>query len=244
MELLGKTALVTGAARRVGREIALELARKGANVIIHYNKSSRESDAVAAEILTMGRQADTIYSDLSCLSAVQTMANELDRHSIDIDILVNSAAVYYPTPLNTVDEDCWNNIINVNLKAPFFLSQVFGLKMKERGYGRIVNIGDCNIRRVYRHFTPYMISKAGLVTMTEALALELSPEVTVNAVAPGTVLPPDDADTEFRHQAVKRSPLQKAGTPGDVARMVTYIVTQGDFMTGTVVTVDGGATIR
>jgi NAD(P)-dependent dehydrogenase (short-subunit alcohol dehydrogenase family) len=244
MELTGKTALVTGAARRVGRVIALELARAGLNVIVHYNTSSRESDEVAAEILSMGRQAHTIFGDLEKPESIQAMAEELNRHGMEIDVLVNSAAVYCATPLPEVTVDSWDHIMNVNLRAPFLMCQAFGLKMKERGWGRIINIADCNVRRVYRNFTPYLASKAGVITLTESLALELAPEVTVNAIAPGTVMPPDKADDEFREQAVRRSPLKREGHADDVARMVRHLVEHGKFITGTVVTIDGGATIR
>jgi NAD(P)-dependent dehydrogenase (short-subunit alcohol dehydrogenase family) len=244
LELSGKRALVTGAGKRVGRAIALKLAEMGADLIIHYNTSSREADEVAAEVLTMGRKVDTIRGDLSNPADIEAIEKELERHGLDIDILINSAAVYFPTPLADVTIDTWDCIMNVNLRAPFLLCRAFGLKMKERGHGCIINIADCNVRRPYREFTPYLASKAGLVMITETLALELAPEVRVNAVAPGTVLPPEDADTEFKTQSVNRSPLKVPGTPEDVAMMVGYLAANAGFITGTTITVDGGATIR
>lgn len=244
MELAGKTALITGAARRVGRVITLRLAEMGADIVIHYHNSSRESDELAAEILTMGRKVDTIYGDLEKTADIAAMVAELDRHELHVDILVNSAAVYYATPLEELDPDAWDRIMNINLRAPALLCREFGLRMKARGAGTIINIADCNVRRVYRNYLPYLVSKAGMVTLTEALALELAPEVRVNAIAPGTVLPPDDADPAFREQAVRRSPLHLPGSPDDVAYMVGHLAAHGGFITGTVITVDGGATIR
>lgn len=244
MELSGKRALITGAGKRVGKAIALHLAKLGADLVVHYHTSSREADEAAAEVLASGRKVDTIKGNLDKPEDIQAMARELDRHRMNIDILVNSAAVYYTTPLAEVSPGTWDNIMNINLRAPFLMCQAFGLRMKQRGHGCIVNIADCNVRRPYRDFTPYLTSKAGLVMLTESLALELAPEVRVNAVAPGTVLPPEDADDEFREQAVRRSPLKVEGSPEDVAKMVGYLAAHGGFITGTTITVDGGVTIR
>lgn len=244
MELTGKTALITGAARRVGRAIAIRLAAMGADIVVHYHTSSRESDELAAEILGMGRKVDTIYADLEKPADIAAMAAELDRHKLNVDILVNSAAVYYQTPLDTINAETWDRIMAVNLRAPALLCQAFGMRMKARGAGTIINIADCNTRRVYRDFLPYLVSKAGIITLTEALALELAPEVRVNAIAPGTVLPPEDADMAFREKALNRSPLKTSGSPDDIAYMVGHLAAHGGFITGTVITVDGGATIR
>lgn len=243
-ELLGKRALVTGAGRRVGRAIALALARAGADIVVHYNQSAKESDAVAAEILEIGRQVDTIRGDLANSDSIALMIAELDRHEIGIDILVNSAAVYYPTPLADITPDVWDQIMAINLRAPFLLAQGLGLRMKARGQGCIVNIADCNLRRPYREFTPYFAAKAGVAMITETLALELAPEVRVNSISPGTVLPPDDAETEFKTQSINRSPLKIAGSPEDIADMIVYLAAKGRFITGSDMRVDGGATIR
>lgn len=243
-ELQGKRALVTGGGRRVGRAITLALARAGTDIVVHYNQSSKESDAVAAEVLDTGRQVDTIKGDLSDPAAIEQMLSELDRHEIAIDILVNSAAVYYPTPLSEVTPEIWDKIIAVNLRAPFLMAQGLGLRMKKRGQGCIINIADCNLQRPYRDFTPYFAAKAGVAMITETLALELSPEVRVNAISPGTVLPPDDADVNFKTQSINRSPLKIAGTPEDIADMAVYLAAKGRFITGSNIRVDGGATIR
>lgn len=244
LPLSGKRALVTGAGRRVGRAVALHLASLGADIIVHYNRSSQGADETAAEVLSMGRGADTIFGDLSDPGAIAKIVAELDRHEIAVDILVNSAAVYYPTPLPEISLETWDSIMNINLRGPFLLCQALGLRMKVRGDGLIVNIADSNVRRIYPNFLPYFISKAGVGMLTEAMALELAPEVRVNAIAPGTVLPPDDATDAFIDQAVRRSPLKLEGTPEDIARMVGYLAVHGRFITGATMTVDGGANIR
>ncbi len=242
--LKGQTALVTGGGKRVGKEIALALASAGANLLIHYNTSSRASDEVAAEILSLGRKVDTIRGDLADPEQIDRIVSTMTHHAIKIDILVNSAAVYYPTPLGEITAEIWDKIQAINVRAPFLLSQALGREMKQRGSGLIVNISDCNLKRPYREFTPYFAAKAGLAIMTETLALELAPEVRVNSISPGTVLPPDESDPEFREQALNRSPLKIDGKPQDVATMVVYLATHGQFITGSDFRIDGGATIR
>lgn len=241
MELSGRVALVTGAAKRVGREIALELARGGADVVVHYARSGDEAESVAEEIRAMGRQAWAAQADLADARALATM---LDHLPAEVDVLVNSASVFYPTPLETSRLDEWDHNIQVNLRAPFLLSQRLGLQMRGRGAGKIINIVDCSIRRPYREHLPYLVSKSALMAMTELLALELAPQVQVNAVAPGTVLLPPDASKEYEAQAIRRAPLKKLGSPCDVARMVRYLVEHGDWMTGGYYPVDGGAGMR
>ncbi len=242
--LTGKTALVTGAARRVGRAITTRLAQAGAGVLIHYNTSREEAEAFAAELTGQAPEVHIVQADLSDADSIQEMVEGLRISGHSVDLLVNSAAVYFPTELGNVTAATWDFIHNINLRAPFLLSQALGSQMKARGYGRIVNITDCNTRRPYREFAPYLASKAGLVSLTEALALELAPEVTVNSISPGTVLPPDDSESSYREAAIKRSPLKRAGTPEDIANMVAYLCEHGQFITGSNFTIDGGATIR
>lgn len=242
--LSGKRALITGAGKRVGRAIALALADAGADIVVHYHTSSRESDEVAAEVLSRGRRADTICGDLADPAKIDLMVNELNRHEIAVDILVNSASVYFPTTLGEITADHWDRIMAVNARAPFLLSQKLGMQMKARGDGLIINIADCNLDRPYRNYTPYFMSKAALHIMTETLALELSPEVRVNTISPGTVLVPDDAGSDFYEQAINRSPLKTEGRPEDIAQMVAYLAQHGRFITGSDFRVDGGATVR
>jgi pteridine reductase len=242
--LTGRTALVTGAARRVGRSIARRLAESGAAIIIHYNTSATEAAEFEAELLKVSPEVHTVQANLEDADSILEMVDGLRIADHRVDILVNSASVYFPTEIGHVDAATWNRIQNINLRAPFLLSQSLGLQMKTRGFGRIINIADCNTRRPYRQFAPYLASKAALACLTEALALEFAPEVTVNAVSPGTVLPPDDAGDAYREAAIKRTPLKRAGSPDDIANMVAYLCEHGEFITGSNFTIDGGATIR
>jgi pteridine reductase len=243
MELKNNWCLVTGGSKRVGLAISRALAEAGANLILHYRSSREQAESAAAELSSLGAEVRLVQADLGDAESVQRMLAELDGGPT-VDVLVNSASVYYPTPLAEVTLQQWNDNLHVNLQGPFLLSQHLGLKMVQRGRGRIVNIVDCNLRRPYRGFLPYLVSKAGLMSLTECLALELAPQVQVNAVAPGTVLLPPDATEEQRETSIRRSPLKRIGDPEDVARMVLHLVLHGDFMTGGYYAVDGGSGIR
>jgi pteridine reductase len=244
MDTLGSCALVTGASKRVGKAIALALTDAGCDIVIHFNTSLEEAESAAAEIRSRGRKAWLVQADLERGTDITAMIAELALKAPPIDILVNSASVYYKTPFAEIAEQQWDNNLQVNLKAPFLLSQALGLKMAERGQGKIINIADCSVRRLYKDHLPYLLSKAALVALTELLALELAPAVQVNTVAPGTVLLPSDSTESMRDQSVRRSLLKKIGTAEDVAALVLYLVQQGDFMTGGYYPVDGGAGIR
>ncbi|MGI8907296.1 MAG: SDR family NAD(P)-dependent oxidoreductase [Candidatus Sumerlaeaceae bacterium] len=244
MEMVNTTALVTGAAKRVGLSIALALARAGSNVILHYHRSHDEAVAAHKQIESLGRRAWLVEANLSDPQDIDRMLAAIAAGCPPVDILVNSASVYYRTPLGEATVAQWDDNVNVNLRAPFLLGKSLGRQMVLRGSGKIVNITDCAIRRPYRDFTPYIVSKAGLMALTESLALELAPHVQVNAVAPGTVLLPDNAPQEQYVQSLQRAPLKKIGSPGDVAAMVVYLVEHGDFMTGGYYSVDGGAGMR
>jgi pteridine reductase len=244
MDLKNSTALVTGAAKRVGLAIAVALARAGANLIIHYHHSEADAHAAGEQIEALGRRVYLIRADLSDREQIADMLRFLELECPPVDILVNSASVYYSTPLSTTTLEQWNENIDVNLRAPFLLSQALGKKMVEHGRGKIINISDCAVRRPYRDFLAYIVSKAGLVSLTEMLALELAPQVQVNTVAPGTVLLPQSATAEELEQSIRRAPLKRLGSPEDVAAAVLYLIESGDFMTGGYYPVDGGAGIR
>jgi NAD(P)-dependent dehydrogenase (short-subunit alcohol dehydrogenase family) len=244
MNLQNTTALVTGGANRVGLSISLALARAGADVIVHYHNSEAEARAAGAQIEALGRRAFLVRADVADAEQVQDMLTMIERECPPVDVLVNSASVFYATPLESATTEQWDENLNVNLRAPFLLAQSLGLKMVERGRGKIVNITDCSIRRPYLNYAPYLVSKTGLVALTEVLALELAPHVQVNAVAPGTVLLPESEVPGQREQSIRRAPLKRIGNPADVASMVVYLVEHGDFMTGGYYPVDGGAGSR
>jgi len=241
--LAGQWALVTGAAKRVGRSIALELARRGASVLVHYNASAAEALAVVDEVRALGCDAAALQADLGDSGAVRTLAAAALARAGTVDILVNSASNYIRVAFDALDESVWDRSLDVNLKAPYLLSVALGQAMRRRGSGSIVNVVDWAAERPYRDFLPYCVSKAGLVCLTKALARELAPSVRVNAVAPGPVLLPEDMSPEEIAAVVRATPLARIGRPEDVAACVAFLVADAPFSTGAVFHVDGGRAI-
>lgn len=240
MSLAGRWALVTGAARRVGRAIALELAAHGAHVVVHYHTSAVEAAATVADLERSGVRAMALPANLADSRAVLALAAEAETRTGGIGVLVNSASNYLRTPFDTITETAWDASLDVNLKAPFLLAWALGRAMRERGGGAIVNVADWAGERPYREYLPYCVSKAGLVALTRGLARELAPTVRVNAVAPGPVLLPEDFTPAQAEAARRATPLGRLGTPEAVARCVRFLVEEADFTTGALVHVDGG----
>jgi len=243
VELRGRWALVTGAAKRVGRVIALELADRGANLIVHYHTSAAAAEGTVREIEARGVKAFALGADLGQPAEVERLAREAEARSGGVSVLVNSAANYLRVPFDQLTEAVWDASLDVNLKAPFLLSWHLGRAMRARGGGRIVNLADWAGERPYNDYLPYCISKAGIVCLTKALAKALAPEVQVNAVAPGPVLPPDDLSEAERQAIVRATPLRRLGRPEDVARAVRFLAEEAEFTTGAVWLVDGGRLI-
>ena len=240
MELRGKVVVVTGGAKRVGRAIVLELARAGANVVVHCNASHAEAGATCAAARALGVQAAVVMGDLGVSTELERIAAEAGAAFGRVDALVNNASVFAPTPMATLTDELWDRTLAVNLKAPFLLAVRFGRLMQAGEGGAIVNIADWAAMRPYRGYLPYMVSKAGLIALTTGLAKALAPKVRVNCVAPGPVLPPEDYTDTERSDLMRVTPLQRLGTPDDVARMVRFLITQAEFSTGGVYLVDGG----
>lgn len=243
MELRGRWALVTGAAKRVGRAIALELAARGANVIIHYNTSAEQAAATVGELESLGVRALALPADLRRTSEVEALAREAEARSGGLTVLVNNASNYLRVPFDRLTEEVWDASLDTNLKAPFILAWHIGRAMKARGSGRIVNLADWAAERPYREYLPYCVSKAGVICLTRALAQELAPEVTVNAVAPGPVMPPEEFDEGERRGITRSTPLGRIGSPEDVARCVRFLAEEASFTTGSTYYVDGGRLI-
>ncbi|MBP1775190.1 MAG: Short-chain dehydrogenase/reductase [candidate division NC10 bacterium] len=239
MDIEGKVALVTGAAKRVGRSIALALAERGAELVVHYRTSDREAQEVLALAKKLGGKPAAVRADLSVPAEVGTMVDSALRAFGRVDILVNSAAIFYRTPFPTLTEADWDRFLAVNLKAPFLLCRQAGEIMCKQGYGKIVNVADIAGTKVWADFIPYSVSKAGLLALTTGLAKALAPAVQVNAICPGTVLLPDGSAPDEQARAVERVPLRRLGAPEDIARAAVYLV-ESDFVTGEVLTVDGG----
>ena len=240
MNLAGRTALVTGAARRIGRAIAEDLARAGARIAVCHHTSVAEADAVVAGIRARGGTAEPFAADLADPHAATSLAAAVAARLGPVDVLVNNASVFYRTPVDTVGAAEWDAVMTVNLRTPFLLAVILGRAMRERGAGKIVNLADIAAERPYLDYLPYSVSKAGIVALTRGLARELAPAVQVNCVAPGPVLEAIDATPAATAAMVARTPLGRLGAASDVAAAVRFLIEGSDFVTGTTVVVDGG----
>lgn len=232
--------LVTGAARRVGKSIAAHFADRGAALAVHYNRSRAEAEAFAAEIERAGGRARAFGANLESVAEIERMVAEVLGAFGRLDVLVNSASVFFRKPLEEVTERDWDVNLDTNLKAPFFLSKFAGLAMRRQGAGKIVNIGDWAAIRPYNNYLPYTVSKSGLIGLTRALAKALAPEVQVNCVALGPVMPPEDYAAEETARLVAATLVKRLGTPEDVARAVLFLCEGTDFATGSTLLLDGG----
>lgn len=238
-----KVALITGAARRIGAEIARLLHAEGMNVVLHYNAS--EGDAFNLnEELNQKRPHSAIHlkADLLVPESEKVLVQQAIDHWGRLDVLVNNASRFYRTEMGKVTEYAWDDLMSSNLKAPFFLSQAAAPYLA-KNHGSIVNITDIHAERPMCDYSIYCISKAGLLMMTKMLAKELGPGVRVNAVAPGFVLCPEgenELSEEQKQKIIRQTSLQRMGHPTDIAKAVLFLVRDGDYMTGQVLSIDGG----
>jgi len=233
------TVLVTGAALRVGRSIALELADASLDVAIHYRESGKEAEEVAALAREKGVRAMTIGADLTRSGDIERLFGEVLSGLGRLDVLVNNAAVFRRTTPDRLDEAEFDFHMDINLKAPYLCSIEAARAMGTSG-GCIINLADVAWDRPFRNYVPYCVSKAGLVMLTRAMAKAYAPGIRVNAIAPGTVLFREDEDPETRDAVTARIPRGRVGTPGDVARLVRFLCLEADHVTGAVIPVDGG----
>jgi NAD(P)-dependent dehydrogenase (short-subunit alcohol dehydrogenase family) len=238
MELRGRWALVTGAARRVGRVVALELAGRGANIVVHYNTSADEAGATVADLRALGVDAHVVQADLADAAQVRRLADDAEARSGGVAARQQRVELSAGRP-STRSTNRRGTRASTNLKAPFLLAWTLGRAMRARGEGAIVSIADWAGDRPYKSYLPYCISKAGVVALTKALAIELAPAVRVNAVAPGPVLLPEHFG-EREVAAVERATPLGVGTPEDVARAIRFLAEEATFTTGSVLHVDGG----
>jgi len=245
VSLDGRWALVTGAAKRIGAVIARTLHAAGANVAIHYNRSAAEADELAAELLrARPKSAFTIGADLSDIPAVERMAAQvLERTGAQLDVLVNNASNFYPTPIGTITLEQWDDLFGSNLKAPLFLSQALVPALRA-ARGVIVNIVDVHAQRPLRDHPVYGPAKAGLAMLTRSLAKDLGPDVRVNGVSPGAILWPDEGMSDgLRAAIIRQTALKRAGTPEDIAAAVLFLVRDAPYVTGQIIAVDGGRSV-
>jgi pteridine reductase len=243
-DLAGRAVLITGAARRVGAAIARLLHAHGANLVIHYRSSAKDAEALRSALEAKRRGSATlVQADLADPQSYARVVGEAAQAFGRLDVLVNNASSFYPTPVGEITEKHWHDLVGSNLKAPLFLSQAAAPHLREAG-GLILNLVDIHAARPLRRHTVYSIAKGGLVILTRSLARELAPEVRVNAIAPGPVMWPEHgADDELRREIIERTALKRMGSPDDIARTALFFVRDAPFVTGQVLAVDGGRSI-
>lgn len=243
MTLQAGVALVTGAAKRVGRAIALSLGQAGFDVAIHYKHSRQEAEEVSGQIIQQGQRALTIQADLADPLSWREVVDRVVAGLGRLDVLVNNASLYRtdtPDTLAEFDHQLWERMLRTNLVAPAGLCHAAHAQLAASGRGHIVNLCDIAAERPWPAHLAYCASKAGLVCLTKALARALAPRVQVNGVAPGIAVFPEDYSEEQRRRLTDRVPLAREGTPEEIADIVCFLVTKGEYVTGQVISVDGG----
>ncbi|MGA8142914.1 MAG: glucose 1-dehydrogenase [Candidatus Acidiferrales bacterium] len=234
--LAGQVALVTGAAKRIGRSIALRLAREGADVVVNFATSKADAETVVSEIVAMGRRAIAVQADVSKRAEAARLFAAAEKEFGRLDILVNNAGMFFAAKFEELTDDQWDRIMNANLKSQFLCAQAAEPIMKRQGRGRIINLTSLGGILPWPAYTHYCVSKAGAIMLTKCLARALGPEILVNSVAPGTIqFPGEPPDQDY----IQRVPLHRTGTGEDIADAVMYFAT-ADFVTGQVIAVDGG----
>lgn len=234
--LAGQVAVVTGAAKRIGRSIALRLAAEGADVVVNYLSSQSDAESLVSEIEALGRRAMAVQGDVARRADVQRLFAAAEARFGRLDILVNNAGMFFAAKFEELTEEQWDRILNANLKSQFLCAQAAAPIMKRQGKGRIINISSLGGFLPWPAFTHYCVSKAGSIMLTRCLARALAPEILVNSVAPGTIQFPGEAPDE---DYIRRTPLHRTGTGDDIAGAVAYLAS-ADFVTGQVIVVDGG----
>jgi len=241
----GKVVLITGGAHRIGATTARLLHGQGANIVLHYRSSREAAQALQRELNEQRPDSVVlVQADLLQTDKLSALVREAYASWGRLDILVNNASTFYPTPIGKVEETQWNDLIGSNLKAPFFLSQAAAPHLtRERGC--IVNIVDIHADRPLKSHPVYSIAKAGLVMLTKSLAAELGPEVRVNGVAPGAILwPENDMDEVTKQRIISRTFLKRQGAPIDIARAVLFLIRDAGYISGHILTVDGGRSLN
>ncbi len=243
MQLEGAAALVTGAGTRIGQAIAIGLAQSGCDVAIHYHGSAQGAEETARAVRSARRRAELLQADLTDAAAARGLADQAARALKRLDVVINSAAIMVREPVETVTPESWDATLDLNLRAMFFVSQG-AVPHLRRAKGKIVNIADIAGMEPWPAYVPHCVSKAGVIMLTKALARALAPDVAVNGVAPGAVLLPEDWDEQAREHIRTTTPLERLGSADDVVGAVRFLLAGTDYVTGTVLVVDGGRLIR
>ena len=241
---MNKTIFITGAARRIGKEIAITFAEMRWNIIIHYNSSKKDANDLAEQINSVNPDsAKTVQGNLDIKEDIEKILNDIENFFPSIDLLINNASTFYPTPIEEISEDHWDNLIGSNLKGPLFL--IKGLKEKLKvSKGSIINITDTNLLKGIANYSIYSAAKAGLEAITKGLARELAPDIKVNAIAPGAMLEPPGVEwtEEQKNNVIKSIPLNRMGSEKDIAEAVKFLASS-EYITGQIIKVDGGRSL-
>lgn len=239
-----RVALVTGSAKRIGAEVIRRLHAEGLRVILHYNGSEESAQSIADELNALRQDSVTIIQfNLLDIDQLDSFAANVLAIWGRLDILVNNASTFYPTPLEDINIDQWNSLVGVNLQAPLFLTKALAPSLGTQK-GCVVNIVDIHSDRPLKGYTIYCIAKAGLAMLTKSLARELAPDVRVNGVSPGAIMWPEVEDYEPMHQEIiDRTALKREGNPADIADTVWFLVSSANYITGQIIAVDGGRTL-
>ena len=239
-----KTIFITGAAKRIGKEIALCFSEMGWNIIIHYNSSKNDAQVLADEINgTNSDSAITVQGNLDVKEDVEKVINEVRDAFPTIDLLINNASTFYPTPIEDISEEHWDKLVGSNLKGPLFLIKGLRDKLKE-SKGSIINITDTNLSKGVANYSIYSAAKAGLESITKGLARELAPDIKVNAIAPGAMLEPPDVTwtEEQKSKVISSIPLNRMGSEKDISEAVKFLA-KSNYITGQIIKVDGGRSL-
>ena len=239
-----KRILITGAAKRIGKEMALSFFKKGWDIVIHYNSSKEEAEALTDQMNSeRNNSAMLVQANLDNANEVEMLVEKILSKNGSIDALINNASTFYPTPIGTFSEENWNALMGSNLKAPLFLIQSF-YKELEKNKGFIINVTDINVDRALVNHSIYLAAKSGLQTLTKSLAKELAPNIRVNAIAPGAILEPPNTDwtAEQKNNIINAVPMKRMGTEKDIVDAAIYL-SEAEYVTGQILNIDGGKSL-
>tara|TARA_B110000003_G_scaffold51733_1_gene50959 strand:+ start:43 stop:768 length:726 start_codon:yes stop_codon:yes gene_type:complete len=241
---MNKTILITGAAKRIGKEMALSFFARGWDIVIHYNGSKEEAEALADKMnLERSNSAMIAQANLDNANEVKQLAEKTLSKNSRLDALINNASTFYPTPIGTFSEEDWDALMGSNLKAPLFLTQSFHKEL-EKNKGFIINVTDINVDRALVNHSIYLAAKSGLQTLTKSLAKELAPNIRVNAIAPGAILEPPNTDwtAEQKNNIINAVPMKRMGTEKDIVDAAIYL-SEAEYVTGQILNIDGGKSL-
>jgi pteridine reductase len=239
MDIDGKVALITGSAKRIGSRIAIELAKRGARIAVHYRSSRHEAEETMKTIRSSGGEAVTFHADLTQIPAVDKLFRDIRTAFGGLDILVNSASIFEPSTVQETNPEQWDAQMDSNARAPFFVAQQAASLMLARGHGKIINIADVAGEVIWPAYFAYSVSKATLIAVNRGLAKSYAPHVQVNAIAPGPILFPENYTEQQKKAAIERTLLKREGSPQDIVNAVVFLI-ENDYITGELIHVDGG----